>query len=112
MKIPVTNNSAMSIYVGSAVIPPGETRHFELEDVPLHLQPAPVEEVAVEVEADPLAELLEGNVTSVVAALDDMTLADIERMGDLEQAGQARKGVLSAVAEALLARAEAAGENG
>ena len=109
MKIPVSNNSAMPIYVGAAMVPPGETRHFDEQDVPHHLRPAPVEAAKVEAPADPLAELLKGNVAAVVAALPDLADADVERLGELEQAGQARKGVLSAVAEALLVRAEAAG---
>lgn len=109
MKIPVHNPTAMPIYVGAAMIPPGETRHFDEQDVPLHLRPAPVEAAPVAAPADPLAELLKGNVASVVAALADLPLADLERLGELERAGQARKGVLSAVAEELLVRAEAAG---
>ena len=109
MKIPVSNTSAMPIYVGAAMIPPGETRHFDEQDVPHHLRPAPVAEAAPQAPADPLAELLKGNVAAVVAALPDLTDADVERLGELEQAGQARKGVLSAVAEELLVRAEAAG---
>lgn len=109
MKIPVSNNTAMPIYVGAAMIPPGETRHFDEQDVPHHLRPAPVEAAPVAAPADPLAELLKGNVAAVVAALADLPDADVERLGELEQAGQARKGVLSAVAEELLVRAEAAG---
>lgn len=106
MKIPVSNNTAMPIYVGAAMIPAGETRHFEEQDVPHHLRP--VQEAApVDEPVDPLVTLLESNVGDVVAALPELSRADVERLGELEQAGQARKGVLSGIAENLLARAEA-----
>jgi hypothetical protein len=105
MKIPVENKTKMPIYVGSYMIAPGETRHFDEEDVPEHLRPAADAPVEVAAPTDPLAELLDGNVATVIAALTDLSLEDIERIGDLEQAGLARKGVLSAVAEELLARA-------
>ena len=109
MKIPVTNNTAMPIYVGSAMIPAGETRHFEEHEVPHHLRPK-AEAVPVEQPVeDPLGEMLKGNVGSVVALLPAMTSADIEKLGELEQAGLARKGVLSAIAEIQLSRAELTG---
>ena len=106
MKIPVSNSTAMPIYVGAAMIPPGETRHFDEQDVPPHLRPA--QEVAAEPEApaDPLAELLKGNVASVVAALPGLSVSDVERLGDMEQADLGRKGVLGAIAEQLMIRAE------
>lgn len=110
MKIPVHNKTKMPIYVGAAMVLPGETRHFEEQDVPPNLRPAPVEDAPVEVPADqlaefPLIELLLGNVKEVTAALAGMTTADVEKLGELEQAGHARKGVLSAVGEMLLNRA-------
>lgn len=102
MKIPVRNNSAMPIYVGAAMVPPGETRHFDKQDVPHHLRPVEQVEAVVEAPADPLAELLKGNVKEVVAALAGLSIADIERLGDLEQQGHARKGVLNAIADIQL----------
>jgi len=107
MKIPVTNDTAMPIYVGAAMIPPGETRHFEEDDVPHHLRPQVAEIKTEDTPLDPLAELLKGTVPSVVLALPDMSIADIERLGDLEQQGQGRKGILSAIAEIMLAKAGA-----
>lgn len=105
MKIPVHNKSAMPIYVGTAMVLPGETRHFDEQEVPHHLRPAQAEEVKVEVVKDPLAELLLSNVKKVTAALAGLSTAEVEKLGELEQAGQARKGVLSAVGELLLNRA-------
>lgn len=107
MKIPVTNDTKNYLSVGAVLIPPGETRHFEKEDVPHHLRPQTAESKPEDIPLDPLAELLKGNVASVAASLPDMSVFDIERLGDLEQQGQARKGVLSAIAEILLTKAAA-----
>jgi len=104
MKIPVSNNTAMSIYVGAAMIPPGETRHFDEEMVPHHLRPA-AEEAAAEPEVEPFAALLGHGVKDIAAALPTMETAEIEKLGELEQQGQARKTLLSAIAEELLTRA-------
>lgn len=103
-RIPVTNNTAMNLYVGSNIVPPGETRDFFESQVPHHLRPAQ-EEAEVKAPADPLAELLDGNVASVVAALPELSTEQLEKLGDMEQAGGKRKGVLGALAEALLNRA-------
>jgi hypothetical protein len=91
------------------MIPPGETRHFDADLVPLHLRPAPVEPEVDETRYDPLAELIEGTVKEVAAALADLSDEDLSRLGDLEQAkgDAARKGVLSAIAEEILKRADA-----
>jgi hypothetical protein len=104
-RIPVENNTAMPIYVGSNMIPPGETRDLPISQVPPHLrppEPAAVEEVAT---SDPLTELLSHNVKTVVDSLDSMSIGDIEKLGEMEQAGSARKTVLSAIAEKLLSAA-------
>lgn len=106
MKIPVTNNGTTYLAVGSTLIPPGETRHFEEQDVPHYLRTAAEEAKQEEAPVDPLAELLKGNVASVSAALAELSDADIERLGELEQTcANPRKTLLSAIAEALLTRA-------
>lgn len=104
MKIPIANTGKNHMSVGSYLIPPGETRHIEEAEVPHHLRPKKEEEKK-EAPADPLTELLAGNVPSVVAALPELSVEQIEKLGELEQAGGKRKGVLSALAEALLTRA-------
>lgn len=112
-RIPVTNNTKMNLYVGSNIVPPGETRDFPESHVPHHLRPQADEPVREQgAPADPLGEMLKSSVKEISAGLDGLSTDDIERLGDLEQAGQARKGVLSAVSEALLARADAAGAGG
>jgi hypothetical protein len=109
-RISVTNDTKMGFYVGSNLVPPGETRDFPESMVPHHLRPTPPDlPLSGEEKGDPLGEMLKGNVGSVVALLPGMTAADIEKLGELEQAGQARKGVLSAIAEIQLSRAELMG---
>lgn len=106
MKIPVHNNTAMPIYVGAAMIPPGETRHFDEHDVPHHLRTVEqAKETVSQTNADPLAELLKGTIKDITAKLPGIPTEEIEKLGDLEQLGQARKGLLSAIAETLLERA-------
>ena len=107
-KIPVHNPGAMPIYVAGLMIPPGETRHFNLDQVPDHLRPAAAEPEP-EAPGDPLAELIKGTVKEVSAAIPGLSDEDLSRLGDLEQGegGAARKGVLSAIAEEILKRADA-----
>lgn len=105
-KIPVHNKTAMPIYVGAAMVFPGETRHFDEHEVPHHLRPqeeAPAKKQAAP--ADPLAGMLKGTVKEVTAGLDGLLTGDLEKLGELEQSGQARKGVLSVIADLLLTRA-------
>ena len=105
-RIPVENKTAMARYVAGCMIPPGETRHFDKSQVPREYWPVAAQETKAEAPDDPLAELLKGNVPSVVAALPGLSDDDLDRLGELEQKGAARKGVLNAIGEALLTRAD------
>ncbi len=105
-KIPVTNNGKNAIPVGTSIVLPGETRHFDEHLVPMHLRPKKQEEAPPPPESKTLVDLLGGTVVQVVAALPDLSLDDLETLGDLEQGGLNRKGILSAIAEELLNRAE------
>ena len=105
MKIPITNNSKNYMTIGTMMIPPGETFHLDEQDVPPHLRPAPhVVEETIEM-ADPLNEMIGQSVKNVIDALPSLNIEQVEKLGDLEQAGQARKTLLSAIAEELLNRA-------
>lgn len=133
-QIPIHNDSPNPIYVGTAMVAPGDTRVFAESDVPPHQRPeveqvndinvvespAPVvvasSDVAITGEGDKaevdndaaLHALLEGSVASISKQLGDLSDADLERLGDLEQLGQARVTLLSAIAEAQLTRANPA----
>ena len=106
MRVPIENKGKMPLYVGGVMIPPGETRHFEDDLLPPEFRSsAPV---VAEVDAgDPLAELLEGNVAEVTAGLEGLSDELLARLAGMEAEGKARKGVLAAIAEAQLRRAEA-----
>lgn len=107
-KIAIKNTGKNTMHVGTAMIPPGETRHVDVSYLPLHMQPKkPAAATAPSV--DPLNELLAGGVKSIIAAIPDLSINDLERLGELEQkkGDGARRTLLSAIGEALLERASA-----
>lgn len=107
MKKYVENNTANTIYVGGMAIAPGEGREVTVPDEPL----ADTALVTDDQEGDPDADLralLDGNVASVVASLEGLGKIALTRLQDLETDGKARKGVLSALADAIIALADAA----
>lgn len=115
MKIPVHNPTAMPIYVGASMVLPGETRHFDEQDVPSHLRPtqAEVEAGPDESQYDPLAELLALSVKDIVSGFDALTDEEIARLGALENAaGTPRKSLVSAITEEQLTRAAAKNDGG
>ncbi|MGD9836168.1 MAG: hypothetical protein AB7U92_25735 [Piscinibacter sp.] len=105
--IPIHNHSPMPLWVGGTMVPPGETRIFPMHQVPEHLRPAPV---AAEPEAvvDLVLALLDGSVADVAEGLGDLLDESLDRLESAEKAGKARKGVMSAIAEERLRRANAA----
>lgn len=115
MKIPVHNQGAMPIYVGTAMVLPGETRHFDEQDVPSHLRPQPAEAEPApdESQYDPLAELLAGSIKDITAAFGDLSDEDLVHIEELEAAAESpRKGLMAAIAEEKLKRAAAKDEQG
>jgi hypothetical protein len=112
--IPVFNGGSMPLWVGGQMVPPGETRLLPAHHVPAHLHPA-VQAAPLppaEAPADPLAEILDGSVKDVVAALPGLDADQLMELEGLEGLREApRKGVLEAVAAALLQRAAQAPAN-
>ena len=116
MRINVPNHTGMPIYVGSVMIPAGESRDFEEHDVPLHLRPvaaAPATEPAKP--ADPAAvrkaeleELLTHTVGDVRESVANLSNEDLTALEAMEGAADTpRKTLLEAIAEELLQRAGA-----
>lgn len=102
--VPITAPPDRPLYVGSQVVPAGETRVFDHAALPPHMQtprPTPAPESA----PDPVATLLEGTVKDIAAALPALGAYDLERLEQLERAGGNRKGLLSAIDEEQLRRA-------
>lgn len=109
MKIPVHNPNDAPIYVGTSMILPGETRHFDVNDpdLPAYLRPAP--EAAPEEAADAMAELLKLGVKDIAAEFDLLDAGELDRLEALENAAEPpRKTLLSAISEEKLRRAAAA----
>lgn len=110
MKIPVHNPTKMPIYVGATMIVPGETRHFDEQDVPTHLKPKPAE-AEDEPEQAPLSLMAQLRVRGVkdcieaFPALADDDLAELESLENAEAAP--RKTLIAAIAEEKLKRAAA-----
>jgi len=109
-KIPVHNNGAMPIYVAGQMIPAGETRHFDADMVPPEFRPAPAEAAEQPEPEDPLLKLFGEKLSVLLPILKDLSDAELDRLGELEQAkGEgARKTLLAAIAEETLRRADAA----
>lgn len=113
MKIGVENRTDSPMYVGGMMIPAGETRHFEPEALPAEYRPAPVVEEAPEAGPDALAVILEGSVREVLAGVEALRDAEVDRLIALEeQAAKPRKSLLAELAEVQLARASLRAEPG
>ncbi|OSI20393.1 hypothetical protein [Neisseria dumasiana] len=65
---------------------------------------------AVVIDREKLSELLKQKQDDVLKVLPDLSFEEIEVLGGLEQEGQARKGILGAVAERLLEHAAGMGQ--
>ncbi|MDP1674844.1 MAG: hypothetical protein Q8L65_17245 [Burkholderiales bacterium] len=105
-KIPVTNSTQMPIYVGATMIPAGETRHFDLADVPHHLRPAAVEAESAPEASDPVADLQKKPLKEIRAALNSLSGSDLQRLSELESAAKSpRKSLLEEIAAIQLAGA-------
>lgn len=105
MKHGVTNTGRSPMYVAGQMIPPGETRHFDLRDLPPELRPAAPGK-ADEPPAENALEVLRARkVAEVVAALPDLSSKELADLDLLELADpKPRKGVLEAIAADVLRR--------
>lgn len=111
-RINVHNTTRMPIYVGSTMIPPGDSRDFDEHDVPEHLKPAPVppappaEEEKPDQPASKLAELRAKSVEVIKAALVTLTEEELIALEAAESADETpRKTLLEAVTAERLRRA-------
>lgn len=102
-QIPYFNEAVTTIFIGGVMVPAGESRLVDARLVPQQQSVAPDPE-----RVDILAELLKGTVAEVLAKLSELTPDELGRLGELEQVGQARKGILGPIAETILATASKA----
>ena len=110
MRKAIENTSAMPIYVNGVMIQPGETRHFEDDQIPPEHRDAPAP-VVEEAAPDHLAEIAGMKADIVLPILPDLSAEDLARLQLLEMEGKARKTVLEAIAAEGLKRASGGLEN-
>lgn len=107
-KIPYFNDADHIVFMGGVMVPPGETRL--VDEALIVAAPAAADDIGNDGVVDSLGsintakleDLLKGKQDDVLKALPGLSLAEVDALGDLEQVGQARKGILGAVAERLL----------
>lgn len=104
-RIPVHNNTAMQLYVGSSIVPPGDTRDFPESQVPAHLRPAPEPGPAPAAPENDRAALLDGNVNDVIEQFSVLTDSDLAVLIEMETEGKGRKTLLAALNDELSDRA-------
>lgn len=102
MERPWTNTTDRIQHLGGKMIRPGATRDVEETLLPGFAPAA----AAVEPDMDAVLELLEGSVDTVKEAVPRLENEDLDRLEAAEIAGKARKGVLEAVANERLERAQ------
>lgn len=104
MKKYIENDTAHIIYAGGCAIAPGEGREVDMPEV------LPVQALPDELDADaPLRELLAGSVAEVAAGLAEFGAETLARLELLESAAaKPRKGVLVALADERIKRADTA----
>lgn len=107
MKKYIENSTGHIIYVGGCAIAPGEGREV---DMPEALPAVALADESAAPDADaPLRELLAGNVAVVTAALAEFGADTLARLEVLEGvAEKPRKGVMTALADERIKRADAA----
>lgn len=98
----VENTGSSPIWVDGRMIPPGEGREVDVPDEAA----APVEAPVPDANAA-LQELLAGNVDAVKAGIAGLSGETLQQLLALERDGKARKGVVEALGDAIIAAADA-----
>ncbi len=108
-RVTVHNPTGMPIFVGSTMIPAGDSRDFDEQNVPEHLLPpapapaeAPPEAAAGEIGLAAMAKRPAKELLEMLPAMRAEHLAELEA---IENAGAQRKTLLAAIAERRLALA-------
>jgi len=107
--VPYANTGKTSVHIDGKTILPGESRAVDETQIPGYGVNRDDEEEAAEI--NPLAEVLLGNVPTVLAALADLTVEQLLELESLEtDSAQPRKGVLDGIDKRRLELAQAAAE--
>lgn len=86
-KIAVSNNTKGIWWVAGQMVPAGETRHFDLEQVPEHMRPKADTPAVVEpAEPDPIGELQAKSINDVMEMVPALTDAELVQLREREAA--------------------------
>ncbi|MDD2664368.1 MAG: hypothetical protein PHD19_11510 [Dechloromonas sp.] len=111
-KIPVSNSGASAMFVGSAMVMPGETRLFDPSELPPEYRPVAAA-VAEAAQDDPLLALADLSVAKLAVGLPDLSDDELVRLEAIEQAKEKpRAGALAEIAAERLRRAEQSAPGG
>jgi hypothetical protein len=107
-----TNSNEHPVHIDGKTIMPGESRQVDETQVPGYganiKTSADLAEPNHPEEPNTLAEILLGNVPSILSALSDLTIEQLRELENLEtDAAQPRKGVLEAIDKRRLDLAQA-----
>lgn len=105
-KVPVKNTTHMPIYVGSSMVPPGEIRHFPEHQVPDHLRPR-AEKVVADEAPTAITAILDKNIPEITPLLEGLTDDELAEIKAAEENGKTRTGLMKAIGEEELKRADA-----
>ena len=108
---PYTNNGDTTVYVGGMAILPGETREVATEALPRRPQPK-AEQTEAPSEDAVIGEVVAHKAKDLIGMLGKFARDELERVEAAEKKGQARKGVLEAIANEKLQRASAGQDDG
>ena len=103
MQVPYTNTKDRAVSIGGKRIAPGQTRLVEQTMIPGYKPPGP----APKAPSDPVLELLDNSIKSIVPKLPDLSEDEFERIRQAEADGKSRSGLIEAFEEEALRRAEA-----
>ncbi len=91
-------------WVNSTFVPPGETRTFNENEVPVHLRPVAAEVEQVEA-VNPLLEILDLSIPAITEMLPGFTDEELDALEKAETDGNTRVGLIAAITEERLDRA-------
>ena len=100
---PFHNKTDHAVHIGGKTIYPGETRPVDASL--LHSAHEGEGSKAKVTTQDTLLDILDGNVGQVAEALAGLSSEELDTLEAAEEAGNTRKGVMNAIAEARLALA-------
>jgi hypothetical protein len=106
-KIPYTNDTAAPVYVGGLLVKPGQTRMIDPADAPNYAAALAAGQATAAGEPEnPTLKLLDRPVKDILPELPALTDAQLDELEAGEADGKTRKGVLEAIAEQRVLRAE------